>query len=150
MRCPLHGGVYSYSKTATIKLGFKTNYRLMQVKSIAECSPLSLLQYSRPSSSYHLSLRFILSMFEWPNIVRTLLYEGNNPRGTQIFSYLHRLWSYLGVQNFEFQYFLGFQKNKYFGGMNILWILFGVITKLDYTKGSFPCILGSFLNSQGP
>ena len=30
-------------------------------------------------------------------------------------------------------------------GMKILWIYFGVITKLDYIKGSFLCILGSFL-----
>ena len=29
--------------------------------------------------------------------------------------------------------------------MNILWIFFGVITKLDYIKGSFLCILWSFL-----
>ena len=29
--------------------------------------------------------------------------------------------------------------------MKILWIFFGVITKFDYIKGSFLCILGSFL-----
>ena len=29
--------------------------------------------------------------------------------------------------------------------MKILWIFFGVITKLDYIKRSFLCILGSFL-----
>ena len=29
------------------------------------------------------------------------------------------------VQNFEFQYLLGFQKNEYFWGMKILWIFFG-------------------------
>ena len=29
--------------------------------------------------------------------------------------------------------------------MKILWIFFVVITKLDYTYGSFLCILGSFL-----
>ena len=29
--------------------------------------------------------------------------------------------------------------------MKILWIYFGVITKLDYINGSFLCILGSFL-----
>ena len=34
----------------------------MQVKSIAECSNGSILQYFRPSLSYHLSLR----IFEWP------------------------------------------------------------------------------------
>ena len=38
-------------------LVFKTNYRLMQVKSIAECTKGSILQYFRPSLSYlyHLS-----------------------------------------------------------------------------------------------
>ena len=29
--------------------------------------------------------------------------------------------------------------------MKILWRFFGVITKLGYIKGSFLCILGSFL-----
>ena len=37
----------------------------MQVKSIAECSNGSILQYFRPSFSYHLSVRS-LSIFEWP------------------------------------------------------------------------------------
>ena len=32
-----------------------------------------------------------------------------------------------------------------FWGMKILWIFFGVITKLDYIYESFLCILGSFL-----
>ena len=31
---------------------FKTDYRLMQVKSIAECSKGSILQYFQPSLSY--------------------------------------------------------------------------------------------------
>ena len=40
----------------------------------------------------------------------------------------------------------GFQTSEYFlGNKNILWIFFGVITNLDYIKGSFLCILGSFL-----
>ena len=34
------------------KLGFKIDYRLMQVESIAECSKGSILQYFRPSSRY--------------------------------------------------------------------------------------------------
>ena len=45
-------------KTVTLinrKLFFKTNYRLMQVKSITEFSPLSILQCFWPSLSYHLS-----------------------------------------------------------------------------------------------
>ena len=37
------------------KLFFKTNYCSMQVKSIAECSKGSILQYFRPSLSYNLS-----------------------------------------------------------------------------------------------
>ena len=46
------------------KLAFKTNYPLMQVKSIAECSKGSILQYFQSALSYHLSL--VLSIFEWP------------------------------------------------------------------------------------
>ena len=45
------------------KLVFNTNYRLMQVKSIAECSNGSILQYFRPSLSYHLSLRSLFCLF---------------------------------------------------------------------------------------
>ena len=37
------------------KLVFKTEFCLIQVKSIAECSKGSILQYFRPSLSYHLS-----------------------------------------------------------------------------------------------
>ena len=59
----------------TQKLVFKTNYRLMQVKSIAECSKGSILQYFRaecskgvirqyfrPSLSYQLSLRHLFCL----------------------------------------------------------------------------------------
>ena len=38
-----------------------------------------------------------------------------------------------GVQNYEFQYFFGFQKNEYFlGYADFVNTFFGVITKLDY------------------
>ena len=53
-------------KANTKKLVFKTDYRLMQVNSIAECSKGSILQYFQPSLSFHLSLRSFLSIFEWP------------------------------------------------------------------------------------
>ena len=44
----------------------KTNYRLMQVKSIAECSKGSILQYFWPSLSYHMLLRSLFFVFfEW-------------------------------------------------------------------------------------
>ena len=44
-------------------LVFNTNYRLMQVKSIAECSKGSILQYFGPSISYHFPLRPLLCIF---------------------------------------------------------------------------------------
>ena len=45
--------------------------------------------------------------------------------GTLIFSYIRRLGSFLGVQNFEFHYFLGFQKNEYFLGYEEFVDIFG-------------------------
>ena len=50
----------------------------------------------------------------------------------------------------KFNIFGGFQKNKYFWGIKILWIFFlgggggGGITELDYFLRSFLCILGFF------
>ena len=38
----------------------------MQVKSIAECSKGSILQYFRPSFSQSIIKIFVLSIFEWP------------------------------------------------------------------------------------
>ena len=65
---------------------------------------------------------------------------------TLIFSYIRRLWLFWGVQNFGV-----------FRKMNIFWVLRfceyfffwggGVITILDFIKGPFLCILGSFLRS---
>ena len=56
------------------KLVFKTNYPLMQVKSIAECSKGSILQYFRPSLSYHLSLRDLFCLFLSGCLRQVLLY----------------------------------------------------------------------------
>ena len=42
--------------------------------------------------------------------------------GTLIFRTYVGSVRFLGVQNFEFQYFWGVQKNEYFLGMTILWI----------------------------
>ena len=55
------------------KLGFTTNYRLMQVKGIAECSKGSILQYFRPSLSYHLSLRPLFCLFLGGRFTQVLL-----------------------------------------------------------------------------
>ena len=50
----------------TQKLVFNTDYRLMQVKSITECSKGSILQYFRLSLSYHFPLRPLLFLlFKW-------------------------------------------------------------------------------------
>ena len=48
------------------KIGFQYDYHLMQVKSIAECSKGSILEYFKPSLSYHLSFRPMFCLFfEW-------------------------------------------------------------------------------------
>ena len=54
--------VLSHHSKRRQKIGFKTDYRLMQVKSIAECSKGSILQNFRPSLSYHLSLRSLFCL----------------------------------------------------------------------------------------
>ena len=64
-------------KTAT-QIGFqdqvfKTNYCLMQVKSIAEREG-SILQYFGPSLSYHLSLRSLFCLFLSGGFSQILLY----------------------------------------------------------------------------
>ena len=56
------------------KIGFKTDYHFMQVKSIAECSKRSILQYFRPSVSYHLSLRYLFCLFLSGRLWQVLLY----------------------------------------------------------------------------
>ena len=57
--------------------------------------------------------------------------------GTLIFSKIRRLWLFLGVQHFEFQYFGEFSEDfvDIFGGSSLYWTIF---------RGHFS-ILGSFL-----
>ena len=52
----------------------KTNYHLMQVKSIAECSNGSILQSFWPSLSYHLLLRSLFCLFLSGCLRNILLY----------------------------------------------------------------------------
>ena len=80
--------------------------------------------------------------FDLLTIHRVRVGGGGGPRGgTLIFSHKRRLGPFFGVQNSEFQYFLGFQKmNIFLGGMKILWIFFGVITKLGLFEGHFYAI----------
>ena len=67
--------VLSGQSKRRLKLVFKTDYRLMQVKSIAEFSKGGILQYFRPSLSYHLSLRSLFCQFLSGRIRPVLLYE---------------------------------------------------------------------------
>ena len=56
--------------------------------------------------------------------------------GTLIFSYIHRLGLFMGVQNFEFQYFWGgFQKNKIFLGYFDFVDIFGSHHKIGLYLG---------------
>ena len=48
--------------------------------------------------------------------------ESQGRGDTLILSYIRRLGSFFGVQNFEFHFF--FQKDDIFWGMKILWIFF--------------------------
>ena len=57
------------------KLFFQTDYYLMQVKSIAECSNGSILQYFGPSLSYHLSLKSLFCLFFNGLLWQVLLYK---------------------------------------------------------------------------
>ena len=53
---------------------FKIDYRLMKVKSNAECSLGRILQYFRPSLSYQLSLRPLFRLFSSGRFTQVLLY----------------------------------------------------------------------------
>ena len=57
------------------KLFSKTDYCLMQVKSIAECSLWSVLQYFWPSLSYPLPLRPLFCLFVSGRLRQVLLYK---------------------------------------------------------------------------
>ena len=53
----------SHTQKRRPKIGFQDRLCLMQVKSIAECSKGSILQYFGPSLSYHMSLRPLFCLF---------------------------------------------------------------------------------------
>ena len=64
--------VQTYSKTCLKRpIKKKTDYLLMQVKSIAKCS---ILQYFQPSLSNHLSLRSLFCLFLSGRFRQVLLY----------------------------------------------------------------------------
>ena len=71
--CILYSKTCDHSQKGR-KLVFKTNYCLMQVKSIAECSKRSILQNIWPSLSYHLSLRYLFCLFLSGHFTQVSLY----------------------------------------------------------------------------
>ena len=79
--------------------------------------------------------------------------KGSGPAGggggTLISSYIRRLGSFFGVQNFEFHYFLGFQKNEYFLGYEDFVDIFGRSSQ-NWTIfwGHFYAFKGLFLRSR--
>ena len=72
---PKHGYFVLFQRSSTVKpvlsghlkgrpkLFFNTDYHLMQVKSIAECSMESILQFFWPSIRHHWSLRALFCLF---------------------------------------------------------------------------------------
>ena len=64
------------------KLVFKADYGLMQVKSIAERSKGSILQYFRPSLTYHLSLSSLFCLFLSGRLRQILLYVFSRDRSS--------------------------------------------------------------------
>ena len=66
--------VLSGHSERTPKLVFNTDNRLMHVNSIAECSKGSILQYFRPSLSYHFPLRPLFCLFLSGRLRQVLLY----------------------------------------------------------------------------
>ena len=69
----IHCTSCSHSKRRQ-KIVFKTDYHLMQVKSIAEYFKGSILQYFRPSLSYHWPLRPLFCLFLSGRLRQVLLY----------------------------------------------------------------------------
>ena len=66
------------------------------IKKTRKFSPTPLMQFRKPEQ-----------------VMPMVVSQG----GTLIFSYIRRLGPFFWVQNSEFQYFLGFQKNEYFWGV---------------------------------
>ena len=56
------------------KIGFKTDIRSMEVKSVAECCKGSILQYFWPLLSYHLSFRSVFYLVFSGRFTQVLLY----------------------------------------------------------------------------
>ena len=79
----------SYSKTCVKRplskrpqIGFQDQFSLNAGQSIAECSKWSILQYFRPSLSYHLSKRSLFCLFLRSRSTQVILYSNISFHGT--------------------------------------------------------------------
>ena len=61
------------------KLVFKTDYRLLKVKSITECSKWSILRFLTFIKLPVVIKTFILSILEWPFYIRPVGFTLQNP-----------------------------------------------------------------------
>ena len=97
---PLRSNFVSwYSKTCAKrpKIVFKDQLSLNAGKSIAECSKGSILQYFRPSLSYHLSLRSLFCLFLSGRVTQVLLYIQSDNMFSYISTVLEKLSDYNNV-----------------------------------------------------
>ena len=71
-----------------------TNASLMKVKSIAECSPWSILQYFWPALSDNWSWKPVFCLFEGDPFTQVLLYSYTSAAGSQecICQYIKNVW----------------------------------------------------------
>ena len=112
-----HQGLYSLYSLLS---GAKIKYKIMIILDFLQ-SKLKDIKLFQGNLTYYKRRRFEV-LPRW---------------GTLTFSYIPRHGLFLGVQNFEFQYFWGFRKINIFLSMKILWIFLGVNKKLDYFRGNF-------------
>ena len=93
---------------------------------VYHCCPKLVLLLNTPIKEHALPKRLDCKIY-----TRQEGSEEPQEGGIPIFSHIRRLGLFFWVQNSEFQYFLGFsEKMNIFGGMKMLWIFSGVITKL--------------------
>ena len=88
------------------KMVSKMDYRLMQVKSIVECSKGSIMQYFWPSLSYQLSLRPIFCLILSGRFTQVLLYALNG-------FFLLVWYNKLGIVSCIYQGATGYSFKKY-------------------------------------
>ena len=72
-------------------MGVNTDYRLMQVESIAECYKGSILQYFRPSLTYPLSFIPLFCLFLSGHFTQVLLYLDH------LYVYQKEKWEWYGT-----------------------------------------------------